>query len=228
MKKVSTNNKQNTKAQKKSIYGKRINLLVDIEKNIKAQKLKRYEQALVRSNINTLVKTMNFLIDHKITTSEDFQNYLDRKTSEYAFCQKDIKKIDNELLALSEKIKFTQNYKKNAVVYYESKRAKNPREYAREHESQIVLFKASEIYFERMKLNPKEINLSELFEQYKMLIKEKQQLFKVSRSLSAEINEIDRVAENIEKALGINLGESENNSAQQDSTREKNNSDRQQ
>ena len=56
------------------------------------------------------------------------------------------------------------------LAFYESKRVKDSSEYIREHESQIILFKSSEIYFKRKQLDPKEINLSELFEQYKRLI----------------------------------------------------------
>lgn len=117
---TSTENKTSeTKIQhqkKKTFSSKRINLLVDISKNIKAQQSKGYAQALVRSNINTLVKTMNFLTEHKIITSDDFQIYADGKKAEYFLCRKDIRNIESELLKLSEKIKFTQSYKKNAPV----------------------------------------------------------------------------------------------------------------
>ena len=195
--------------QKQSFSTKRINLLVDISKNVKAQQSKGYEQALVRSNINTLVKTMNFLIQHKITTPEDFQIYAEGKKAEYSLYRKDSRKIEMELLELSEKIKFTQNYKKNAAVYYESRRAKNPAAFAREHEDQLILFKASEMYFERKQLNPKELNLAEMFERYKELKAEKEGLSKRSSSVKREIDELDRVAQNIETALGISFDESD-------------------
>ncbi len=198
---------QNVPAKKKPFYSKRINLLIDISKNIKAQQSKGYEQALVRSNINTLVKTMNFLIEHKITTSEDFQVYTEGKKAEYSLYGKDIKKIENELLDLSEKIKFTQNYKKNAELFYESKRVKNQSEYIREHEDQIILFKASQMYFERKQINPKGLNLSEMFEKYKSLKAEKVELTKRCDPLKKEIDELERVAQNIETALGMNFNE---------------------
>lgn len=166
---------------------------------------KAYEHALVRSNINTLVKTMNFLISHKITTPEDFQVYAEAKNAEYSLYRKDIRKIESELMDLSEKIKFTQNYKKNAHVFYESRRAKDPAAYAREHEDQIVLFKASEIYFNRKQLNPKELNLAEMFERYRQLNAEKAELDKRSNSLKREIKELEVVAENIEKAVGEDI-----------------------
>lgn len=202
-----TKNASGEKSYKRTFYGKRLNLIVDISRNIKAQQSKGYEQALVRSNINTLVKTMNFLIGHDLTTSDRFQFYEEGKTAEYGMYQKDIKKIDKELLELSEKIKFTQNYKKNASVFYESKRAKDPAAFAREHETQLVLFKASEIYFNRKHLDPKEINLPELFERYRELKAEKSELYKRSGTLKKEIDELDRAAQNIEKALDMELHE---------------------
>ena len=210
-------------AQQKAFYSKRINLLVDISKNIKAQQSKGYEQALVRSNINTLVKTMNFLIEHKITTSDDFQIYADGKQAEYSLYRKDVRKIESELLDLSEKIKFAQNYKKNAAVYYESKRVKNQAEYIREHEDQIVMFQAAEIYFKRKQIDPRTINLKELFERYKELTQEKAEITKRSNSLKNEISELERVAQNIEKALGLQFVEA---SGQEDSVKERNSQDK--
>ncbi|MCM1386452.1 MAG: relaxase/mobilization nuclease domain-containing protein [Bacillus sp. (in: Bacteria)] len=219
-------NKQSTyqaqEAKTKKFDSKRINLLVDIDKNIKAQESKAYEQALVKSNINTLVKTMNFLMQHGITTSYDFQNYADGKKAEYSLLKKDIENIENELLDLSEKIKFTKNYKQNAAVFYESKRVKNPAEYIREHEKQIVLFKSAEIYFQRKQISPKEINLSELFEKYKELSHEKSELLKKSSSLKSEINELTRVSQNIKNALDINLSDDTKQQDKEKSQNERN------
>lgn len=210
---------QKKQKEKRTASPKRVNLLVDISRNIKAQQSKGYEQALVRSNINTLVKTMNFLIEHKITTPDDFQAYADGKLAEYSFYKRDAEKIEEKLFELSEKIKFTQNYKKNAPVYFESKRSKNRAEFARSHGDQLAMFKASEIYFERKHLNPKELNLTELFEEYRQLKEEKAQMGKKSNSLKSELNELDRVAQNIEKALGIHFEGAAENGKQPDAER---------
>lgn len=202
-------NRQKTKQQplsKKTFFSSnRINLLVDISKNIKAQQSKAYEHALIRSNINTLVKTMNFLIEHKITTPEDFQIYADGKNAEYSLYRKDMLKLESEMLELSEMIKFTQNFKKNAHLYYESRRAEDPAAFAREHEDGFVLLKASEIYFERKGLKPKELNLAEMFERYKELNAEKEDLAKKQKSLKKEISELEVAAENIEQAIGESM-----------------------
>lgn len=90
-------------------------------------------------------------------------------------------------------------------MYYESKRVKNAPEFAREHEDQLVLFKASEMYFNRNHINPKDVNLGELFERYRNLKEEKSDLTKRSNSLKKEINELDTVAANVERALGVDI-----------------------
>lgn len=216
--------KEQAKSKKKTFLSNssnRINLLVDISKNIKAQQSKAYEHALVRNNINTLVKTINFLISHKITTPEEFQIYAEAKDAEYSLYRKDIRKIESELMDLSEKIKFTQNYKKNAHVYYESKRAKDPAAYAREHEDQLVLFRASEIYFKRKQMNPKELNLADLFEKYRELSAEKVEQDKKSNLLKQEIKELEVVAENIEKATGEDIAGKEERRMDSEKGREK-------
>ena len=77
------------------------------------------------------------------------------------------------------------------------------------------MFKASEIYFQRKQLKPKELNLAELFERYRELSEEKTALEKRNGMLKREIKELDVVAENIEKAIGEDIagkGEEEKDS----------------
>lgn len=200
-------NTRKTSTQKKSFYQKRINLLIDISKNIKAQQSRGYEQALVRSNINTLVKTMNYLMEHKIATSDDFIIYSEGKNAEYRLHKKNLKKLDNELLDLSEKIKFTQNYKKYKSIFEGSKRAVNKEEYFREHQDEIVLYKASLLYFERNQIEPQSMNLGELFNQYKNTKQEKIKVDSYCKSLKKEISELEIIEKNIETALGIKMSE---------------------
>lgn len=207
-KKLKSNSRKGTPYQ--AFYQKKINLLIDISKNIKAQKSKGYEQALVRSNINTLVKTMNYLVEHKIETSDEFAVYAEGKNAEYQLCRKNVKKLENELLDLSEKIKFTQNYKKYKPIYEQSKRIKNKNEFLREHQDEIVLYRASLLYFDRNQIEPNTMNLGELFEQYRVTKQEKMEMDKASKTIKKEISELNTIAQNIETALDIEMVERSN------------------
>lgn len=190
-------------------YHKRINLLIDISKNVKAQRSKGYEQALVRSNINTLNKTMNYLIEHNIKTSEEFAIYADGIKAEYELTKRSIKKIDSKLLDLSQKIKFTQNYKKHKQIFLASLRNKQTGEFYQEHKDELALYNASLMFFKQNNINPDEMNLSELFERYKDLKQEKTELIKSMSPVKKQMRELSIIEKNIAEALGIDLGQKE-------------------
>lgn len=218
-------NKEQTKSQKQEIphgetkknkpsYTKdtsKINLVIDISKNMKAQQSPAYERALEKVNLDTLVKTMNFLIDHNIKTVEDLQIYTDGKMAEYELLGKDLKDIDDKLLKLSEKIKFTQNYNKYKKIYQASKTAADKEEFYKRYEKEIVSFRASLLYFKRAEINPETIALKDLFEEYKNIKDEKFTEQKIFSEMKKEQKELWTIVTNIEKSLDIKIREKEEN-----------------
>lgn len=186
----------------------KISLLVDISKNIKAQNSKGYERALARVNIDNLVKSMNYLIRHNIVTPEDFSVYASGMKAEYELTRKSIKRSDNELIDLSEKIKFVQNYKKYKAVYMQSLKEKWNKDFYIQHEEEIVQYKASLIYFERNGISPNELKLSDLFNQYKNMKEENSELKRNFGPIKEAYKEMNIVKSNIEDALGYKLTES--------------------
>ena len=211
-KKAETATSKDKKIAKKQDYKpnkKRINLIVDISKNIKAQQSHAYEQALVRSNINTLVKTMNFLINNNIQTSEDFSKLYFSKSAEYEFLRNDIKQSDIQLIKLSEKIKFTKDYKHYHNLYMAAMRAGVHTKFYKEHETEIVSFKAAQLYFKRSEINPDIVNLSDLFNEYKMIKNQKYEMSKSFTEIKKDLKELDTIRQNVETALSIELIEKE-------------------
>ena len=198
-----------TKSSMKQNKKSKINLIVDISKNLKAQQSQGYEHALVRANINTLVQTMNYLISKELKTPEAFEKHYNDVNTEYQFLMKSNKKISNEMLEISEKIKFTQNYKKNKVIYEQSLKARNKQDFYREHEQEIIQYKASLIYFERKNINPDEINLSDLFEQYRSLKSEKTRNSELLKNIKEKLVDLETIKKNLETSLNIKFEESD-------------------
>lgn len=187
----------------------KINLLIDISKNIKAKQSRGYEQALVRANIDTLVKSMNYLIKHNIQNPEDFENYASGIRAEYELLRKEIRNQEAAMIDLSEKIKFAQNYKKYKSVYKESLTAKNKSDFMKLHEDEIIQYKAAEIYFKQNEIAPQSVNLSELFNEYKNRKQEKQSAQNMLKTVNASLKELQIVEKNIEDALAIKLASGE-------------------
>lgn len=223
---VFSKNAETQKQSKSSLKQKhksKINLIVDISKNLKAQQSEGYEHALVRANINTLVQTMNYLISKDLKTPEAFEKHYIDVNTEYQFLMKSNKKISNEMLDISEKIKFVQNYKKNKVIYEQSLKARNKQDFYREHEQEIIQYNASMIYFERKNINPDEINLSDLFEQYRSLKNEKFQIDKILKNAKEKLTDLETIKKNLEAALNIKF---EENDKKETMEKERNNKNR--
>lgn len=203
--KSETKDKPKTLAKQKQ--KSRINMIVDISKNLKAQQSKGYEHALIRANINTLVQTMNYLISHDLQTPENFERHYMDVNAEYKFLMKSNKKISSAMLDLSEKIKFTQNYKKNKWIYIQSLKARNKQEFYREHEQEIIQYKASLIYYERKEINPDSLNLSELFEEYRQLKSEKVHNDELLNGMKEKLYDLETIKKNLENSLNIKFEE---------------------
>ena len=130
------------------------------------------------------------------------------------------------MLDLREKIKFTQNYKKNKAVYLQSLSAKDRQEFYRNHEGEIVQYKASLIYFERAGINPAKLNLNNLFQEYKSLKQEKienDNLYKTSKERKYDL---DIIKQNIEYILRLQQAEEREKEAVEKETDRKRNDQR--
>lgn len=197
---------QSKKEKKKS---KRINLIVDISKNIKAQTSKGYEISLQRSNTENLIKTMNFLMDHGITTPDKFLAYAEPVREEYQKMRSESKTLDESLRNVTEQIKYVQLYQKYKPLFLAYERSTDKNEFLIKYGNEIALYRASLIYFKKNDItNPQSINLSKLFEMRKEI---KTQIFTFDekfKKVKTELNELNTVQKNIEMTLDIKLSDS--------------------
>lgn len=184
---------------------KKINLLIDVTKNIKAQQSKGYENALLRSNINNLVKSMNYLIRHNITTTEDFKTYSSGLKAEYDLTRKSIKRLDNEMIDLSEKIKFLKDYQNHKNIYQKYTHAGNKGEFYSANQEAILKFQTAMVFFERNNFDPKAVNLTGLFTEYKSKKQERSELYSAYTGLKKDVKEMGIVEHNLEESLNIDL-----------------------
>lgn len=183
----------------------KINSIIDISKNAKAKESLQYSQALVRANINTFTKTINFLIKHNVKTPEALAAFYHSKTAEYEQLRRRIKASEEKMFSSSEKIKYLQDYKRYHNLYYAAMRAGIQSDFYKSHSDEIVKFEISKMYFERIGENPDELNLSDLFNQYKELKQNKSSDQKIYDTIKAEIKELDIIRKNVEATLKVEL-----------------------
>lgn len=188
---------------------KKINLIVDLSKNMKAQMSKGYSVVMQRSNTENLIKTMNFLIENDLTTPEQFTDFMKIKKQDYEQLRKKIEPLESELRKTLEKMKYMKVYLDNRPVYKEYKKAEDKRDFLAKHSKEMALFKASYIYFDREKINPAKTNYWDLVRDKKQLYSQISEVDAELKKMRNELKEYSIIQKNMESVLGINFSDSE-------------------
>ncbi len=191
-----------------SFKNKNINLLVKTSELEKARNSRAYANAVDRGNLSSLVKSMNFLSAHQLQTSDDLIMFEDGVRSALHIEERNLESISGELAQLHDKIKFTQNYKKNISVYIEYRRGGSNPEFYNSHRDEIDAYQLAKLYFDKKEIVPKELKLNELFEQYRALKKDKEECQKSVAAQKSLLRDTVTVRKNYETVLNVKLGES--------------------
>lgn len=183
----------------------KINLITDISKCLKAQESGAYKRAVVRNNMDNLVKTMNFLLKHNLKTVEQLETKINDTAKTYYDINNSIKTLDDDMAVLSEKIKFTQNYFKYGKVARQAKREALGSNFLKEHDNEILLYHAAEIYMERSGTDTRSLNLKEMFDKYKQLKTKREFFCNERKPLQSQLKEFRIIQANVEATLQIKL-----------------------
>lgn len=206
-----------------SFKNKSINLLVKTSEIEKARDSRAYANAVDRGNISSLVKSMNFLSAHNLQTSDDLVIFEDGVRSALHIEERNLETINEELARLHEKIKFTQNYKKNISVYIDYRRGGSDPAFYNSRRDEIDSYRLAKLYFDKKGITPKDLKLNELFDQYRALKSEKEACRKSVTAQKSLLRDTVTVRKNYETVLNVKLSESvdnvENDSGQKNKKR---------
>lgn len=189
---------------------RKIRLISDLSKNVKAQNSPGYRYVAEKSNLNTFVKTMNFMEKYDIETPEKFHKFYESCYGEVTKLNKEIQNIDLEISELSEKRLHIRKYFKYQKYYNTFVKYKNMN-YYREHENEIREFELSKLWLERNGINPREYKHQEYQEEYIRLRNKKEALKEKLQPAKALLYDTGNVMKNLESVLGIKFYEGEEN-----------------
>lgn len=190
---------------KKAFSENKINLIVDISKNIKAQQSGGYEHALVMANINTMVKTMNYLQQNGMTTLEDLS---DKAAETVSLCQ-DMEgcmaELEKERKLLSQKIKYSQNYVKYRKTARQAKKEPVGSEFLKNNKNEILLFQVASLYMEKNKIDTSYLDIKKMIEEHKELLKKKKMIQPELKKMREKVKELETVRKNVEQILDTKI-----------------------
>lgn len=189
---------------------RKIRLISDLSKNVKAQDSPGYRYVAEKNNLNTFVKTMNFMEKYDIETPEKFRKFYESCYDEVTKLNKEIQNVDLEITELGERRSYIRKYFKYLKYYNTFMKYRNMN-YYREHENEIREFKLSKLWMERNGINPREYKHQEYQEEYVRLRNKKEALKEKLQPAKALLYDTGNVMKNVESVLGIKFYESEEN-----------------
>ena len=186
-----------TRAPRKE--NRRINLLIDIQNNIKAQDSKGYEHWAKLYNLKQASKTLNFLTEHNISTYEELEQSARKIHASFTAVSEQIKGTEKSMSDTALLMKHTAIYDELKPVYTKYQRAKNKPAFAEKHRRELTLFEAA-----AKKLKGKHApSLDKIRQTADGLARQKKELYGEYKKLKQQTAEIDVIKRNVELLLNI-------------------------
>ena len=111
--------------------------------------------------------------------------------------------MEHELKEMSEILKYAKQYVENKPYHYRYQKSKNPDQYFRNHDMQLILYDGAVNELRRHNINLKNLDLDRMSSDYQVLWDKKEELKKTYKSTEKEISDMQKEWENVEKYLGI-------------------------
>ena len=186
-----------TRAPRKE--NRRINLLIDIQNNIKAQESKGYEHWAKLYNLKQASKTLNFLTEHNISTYEELEQSARKIHASFTAVSEQIKGTEKSMSDTALLMKHTAIYDELKPVYTKYQRAKNKAAFAEKHRRELTLFEAAAKKLKGKHAQP----LDEIRQTADELGRQKKELYGEYKKLKQQAAEMDVIKRNVELLLNI-------------------------
>ena len=121
----------------------KVNLLIDIQNNIKAQQSAGYQRWAAIENLKRAAATMNFLTEHGIGSYEELAERCDAVAAASIRTRESLRDTEQQIADLTLLGKQIDTYRKLKPVYDRYKASKDKEKFLRGFESEIILFEAS-------------------------------------------------------------------------------------
>ena len=128
--------------QPKQRSGK-INLLIDIQNNIKAQQSAGYCRWATIENLKRIADTSNFLTEHGIGSYEELLDRCEAASASVARLKAGLRDTGARIDELALKMKHVATYRQLKPIYDRYKASRDKEKFLRGHESEIILFEAA-------------------------------------------------------------------------------------
>lgn len=179
---------------------KRINLLIDIQNNIKAQESAGFSHWSKINNLKQAAKTMNFLTEHGITQYEQLEDKAAETLAAQDKLLSAIKSTEQRISDLGLLIKHTANYRELKPLYDRYKKSNDKEKFLRGQEDKIILFEAAIKSLKQMGVE-RLPSIAELKKELIVANATKETLYTDYLKIKSEAKELNTVKRNVDSLL---------------------------
>lgn len=183
----------------------RINLLIDIENNIKAQQSAGYERALTIINLKEAARTLNYLTENNILEYSQLQGKITEVDTAHQQTLDTLKEAEKRIADMGLLIKNIEIYQRTKPFYDRYRQSKNKERYKQEHEAEIILHESARNTLKAIQADKggKLPNPNTLRAEYAKLTEEKDRLYQEYGKLKKQVKQLDTLKANVDKILNI-------------------------
>lgn len=178
----------------------RINLLIDIQNNIKAQESAGFAHWAKINNLKQAAKTMNFLTEHGISSYEELEEKAAATTSASDKMLAFVKSTETRIADLSLLMKHAAAYRKLKPIYDSYRKSSDKEKFLRGYESDIILFEASAKALKEIRIE-KLPSAEKMKAEYEALASEKEKLYSAYKIARQEAKEYSVIKQNVDSLL---------------------------
>jgi len=179
----------------------KMNLLIDIQNNIKAKNSPGYEQWAKVFNLKQAAQTLIYLQENNLTDYNKLEEKTTEATQLYNDLTDQIKIKEARLNEISSLQKHIGNYSRTRDVYVEYRKSGYSKKFLAEHEGDIILHQASKKAFDELGLQ-KLPTIKTLQTEYATLLAEKKKLYQSYRQAKDSMRELLTAKNNTDRILG--------------------------
>lgn len=180
----------------------KINLLVDIQAQLRAGKGPGYERWAKRFNIKQMAQTLNYLTENGLLDYHDLKKKSQQAEARCNALSSAVKATEAKLAENAVLQTHILNYIKTREVYAAYRQSGYSKKFLAEHEGEITLHKAAKKAFDELGLK-KLPTIKTLRAEYASLLAEKKQTYAEYRQARDEMRQLLKAKANVELLLGI-------------------------
>ena len=183
--------------------GRDITLLIQIENNIKCRISAAYENWAKLNNLKEVAKTLNFLIEHDISSFEELDSKADTLKKQQRSMVAELKQLNDDVKDIDERIHFIKTYEEYKPIAVEYEKAILKNKFRQKHFDELELFETVHARLKQLYPNKKIPSVAALKIAQERIELKKDKLYKQYKDAQNEAQTYSILRENIQRFLGL-------------------------